>query len=888
VKPAVPAAKKPATAPTTKPATTTAPKATPATTTPGKAAAPGAAARPTTAAPSQPPVAPPSAPIVRPAPVGPVSAGMLRLDFRSANIDAFLQAFALAYKWTVVKDPACTGDVTVIETGALDQKRAFQVLQAVLEVRGYTALLDGTILKVMPLKRAVTSTTTVRIPSVSGSASLDSSQVVTEVIPLSSAEAAVLAKDLQPLLTDGASIIGAMGANSLIITDTASNIARIRQVVGVLDKGAGNSEVRIFHMQHVPAKRMADVINELFKQIAPRQPPPPMGPPGQPPQPGQKGPEARPAVAAVEDERSNSVIVVGSVENLKRVEEIIKQLDEELNPHTDTRVYEVKFAEATRLAQLINDGLVGGTGSGGSASQPPPNPFGFQNPFERRATGTQTTSYTIGQTRIVADPRTNSLIITADADMMKTVDQLLDRLDKKVEYASTTFSIQLANANAEDAAYVLGEAFGTSQQNGFNPFFFFGGNGNTGRQSRQDRRIQRRVNDRNQGADAGSPGTAVASGGPASGFRRDDPTGRPTADASRPNLPPGAQELAQFFYDPYYSGGRSRGSDATTGRNQSGQYVNLLQLRGNVLVTPERSTNSLIITTSPENEGAVRDLVAQLDVEVKQVLLEALVAEVTLDHSTKYGLQYIFDNLKNRIEGIFPVLPGAGALNAGLRYTIFRGETAAVLTALSQDDRIRIVSTPRIFTSNNQQAEIDVTDSIPYLRGTTIGFGGQSTTSVDFLDVGLILNVTPRITADGKVTVDVYQEDSNLIDFRPVGNGAVAPQTTQRVTDTSVTLKDGDTLVLSGLQKNARSVQQSKIPILGDIPLIGNLFRSTTKRSQRTELVVFLTPRVIRSADDALDLSTQELKRLQKKVPNAKSQIPPPTPERPEDSPPPK
>jgi general secretion pathway protein D len=252
--------------------------------------------------------------------------------------------------------------------------------------------------------------------------------------------------------------------------------------------------------------------------------------------------------------------------------------------------------------------------------------------------------------------------------------------------------------------------------------------------------------------------------------------------------------------------------------------------------------------------------------------------EVTLNRHRQFGVDYLFSNLRDKVEGIFPVLPGSGALGAGLasglRATIVRGDFRAILSAVDKDDRIRILSTPSVFTANNQEAEIEVTNSIPYLRGTTVGFGGATSSNVDFIDVGLILNVTPRITAEGMVAVDVYQEDSNLVEFRDVGNDAQAPVTTQRVTDTSVKLRDGDTLVLSGLQKHSRTNSRSKIPILGDLPLFGPLFRSTVRRDERTELIVFLTPRVINNANEGRDLTQKELQRIQKQAPGARPRIP--------------
>ena len=171
----------------------------------------------------------------------------------------------------------------------MDQKRALQVLQAILEVRGFTAVLDGTILKIMSVKRAVASSPVIHLTE-PGAASGGNAAFVRAVIPLSNAEAATLAKDLRRSSLRAPASIGSAGANALIITDTESNIGAIREIILALDKGAGNNEWQVFHLKHVPAKKMVDIINELFKQIAPRTPPAPMLQPGQPPpQPGAPG-----------------------------------------------------------------------------------------------------------------------------------------------------------------------------------------------------------------------------------------------------------------------------------------------------------------------------------------------------------------------------------------------------------------------------------------------------------------------------------------------------------------------------------------------------------------------------------------------------------------------
>jgi general secretion pathway protein D len=170
-----------------------------------------------------------------------------------------------------------------------------------------------------------------------------------------------------------------------------------------------------------------------------------------------------------------------------------------------------------------------------------------------------------------------------------------------------------------------------------------------------------------------------------------------------------------------------------------------------------------------------------------------------------------------------------------------------------------VLSTPRIFTTNNVTAEINISQSIPYvLSQTTDAVSGAILYNYSFLDVGIVLTVTPRITQNGYVTMDVTQTANDLVSYTSFN----APIVNQREADTTVSVKDGETIVLGGIIQNQITKTINKIPILGDLPILGNLFRDNSTTKNKTELLVFLTPRVVRNTDEARKLRQDTEKDL--------------------------
>jgi general secretion pathway protein D len=169
-----------------------------------------------------------------------------------------------------------------------------------------------------------------------------------------------------------------------------------------------------------------------------------------------------------------------------------------------------------------------------------------------------------------------------------------------------------------------------------------------------------------------------------------------------------------------------------------------------------------------------------------------------------------------------------------------------------------VLSTPRIFTSNNTQAQINISQSIPFITNSRQDVNGGLTFNYSFTDVGVVLTVTPRITSNGYVTMDINQTANDLQGYTTFN----APIINQREADTTVSVRNGETIILGGIIRNTVTANRNKVPLLGDIPLLGTLFQSNSKESKKTELIVLLTPRIVKDDKDARILKDDVVKSL--------------------------
>ena len=320
-----------------------------------------------------------------------------------------------------------------------------------------------------------------------------------------------------------------------------------------------------------------------------------------------------------------------------------------------------------------------------------------------------------------------------------------------------------------------------------------------------------------------------------------------------------------FYYIYDESPPSSKKPEFSTDVTDAGEVVNVRDLTGKVNVISDPNTNSLIVVTLPSNLKLIKGIVDRLDRIADQVMIETVIVEANLNKETKLGVEWsfmqgnVFNDAANKATGTTDFgLQSTTPPPQGLRYTLSGTGYSAFVNALQTDTKFKVLSTPRIFTSNNVKAEIDVSEQLPYITTTQTGIIGNQTSSYDFKNIGITLTVTPRITSAGSVAMDVVQAADDLQGFTTFN----APIINHRQASTTVSVKDGETIILGGIIRHTINLTNNKVPLLGDLPLLGQFFRSTDKSDGQTELLVLLTPHIVRTAAEAQRLRAEETKRI--------------------------
>lgn len=318
----------------------------------------------------------------------------------------------------------------------------------------------------------------------------------------------------------------------------------------------------------------------------------------------------------------------------------------------------------------------------------------------------------------------------------------------------------------------------------------------------------------------------------------------------------------------------SLGSNLNAGNNsaqQGGPSVTSAVLGGSVRVMADRINNTLLIHASPAEYAQIEATLKRLDVQRAQVLLEASIVEVTLSDGLEYGLQWAFRNgvrgVRGDKEGVGLLGPLAGVTGtqvtpggAGVfTYTVSNaaGNISAVLSALASRSLVRIISSPSLMVLDNHTAAIQVGNQEPVSTGSVVNTSSDYTTSsIQYKDTGVMLGVTPSVSAGGLVTLDINQTVSNLGGTSIVG-GEAYPTFMQRQIASKVAVRSGETIVLGGLIRDETSRRKAGLPVLSSIPVVGALFGTHANSATRTELLVIITPRVLRSDEDARAISRE-------------------------------
>jgi general secretion pathway protein D len=286
--------------------------------------------------------------------------------------------------------------------------------------------------------------------------------------------------------------------------------------------------------------------------------------------------------------------------------------------------------------------------------------------------------------------------------------------------------------------------------------------------------------------------------------------------------------------------------------------------RGAISIKADAKNNALIVLASPADYRAVESAIAKLDVPARQVLIEASIAEVTLTNNMRYGIRWFFE----WGAGGYGMNVGFGEAqnNSGLNIAIFNGadELRLLFDILEAETTVRFLSAPQVVVVDNETANFRVGDQIPIITRasqSTISPDAPLVSEVEYKDTGTLLSVKPRINAGGAVTLTISQEVS------VPGTAAAGsnPPIAQRTIDSTVVVQSGQTVMLGGLIRETKNKSESGVPGLKDVPLLGGLFKTRTDDAARSELIVTVTPRVIKNPYE-YQLATDDLRRRVKQA----------------------
>lgn len=698
---------------------------------------------------------------------------LISMSFDQADIDHVLKFMAEQSGKTIVKEPTVQTKVTIVSTAKITVADAFRILSALLAVKGYALIEDDTIIRVVPQKNALTEPMEVRTQE---GAAKRADQYVTQIVQIEHIDAKQLQDDLKPLIPDDQGYLIANGdTNTLVIIAPAATVSRTLEVIKALDTDRTEvTQVDVIPLEFADAGELATELNELFRQESPMA--------GLPPDVRRRIEEAmrrgggeggasagipqrglldvRGEVKIVAETRTNALIVSASEANLQAIKDIVAKVDVDLRPEVEAKILPLQFADATTLADQINQLYEESSQfsrRGGSVFSSMFRPY--YSSYGRSSSGTGATG--LAANRVVPDVRTNSLIVTADEENMPQILALVKDLDVPSEIEEIVKPIPLENAVADEVAETINNLIqGQIRGRGFFSFLLMGGS-------------------RNQGGEA---------------------------------------PLDQL------------------------QRVN---------VVADAPTNTILLSGPPETFATLERLIKQLDRQVPQVYIQVLIADITLDKSNRLGIEWslIDKNLLGHSSAtgqLGTAFEGLAQVATGLSYSIISNSIQGFLRTLDTRGDVEILSSPNIVAADNTPATISIGESIPYQESTRETTGGSIQQTTGFVDVANTLEVTPHVNQRERITLEVSQTVDALIGF---DEKLLAPRVAKRQADTTVEVRDGQTIVIGGIISKQKSVTIQGVPILRKIPIIGPLFEDKKKEESRSELLVFLTPHII--LDDA-------------------------------------
>lgn len=608
----------------------------------------------------------------------PLSSEEYAASFKNTDINEFIQVVGRNLGKTIIIDPNVRGKIDVRSYDVMNEEQYYQFFLNVLEVYGFAIVeMESGVLKVIRDKDAKTSSLPVLDRETRGSGDT----MVTRVVPVEN----VSVRELAPLLrqlndqSGGGMVVSYDPSNVIMMTGRSETVQRLVEIIERVDQ-AGDQDVDMISLEYASASEIVRIAQSLYE----------------------KNNEGVPALLVpkiVADERSNSVIVSGEPRARARVVKLIRQLDKDLKTEGNTRVFYLKYAKAPEVVEVLKD-----VSRSIQAEVEQQSSTGNNN--QRRRTG--------GDETVSISPHepTNSVVITAQKDMLASLEKVIRDLDiRRAQVQVEAIIVEVMEGdNVDFGIQWISEDGGMVQYN----------NGN--------------------------------------------------------QVPIGS--LAAGAYQ-----AREREGTTTTRVTDGGVEVT---------------------TTEPDEPGDV-SLLANL----------------------------------------------LGSVN-GMMFGTIKNDWGAVVQAVTQDTRSNILATPSIVTVDNEEASFLVGQEVPTISGSTTGDNNDNPfQTVNRTEIGIKLKVTPQINEGDAVQMTIEQEVSSLS-----GATAVDVIINKRELKTTVMADDGETIVLGGLIDEDVQESVSKVPLLGDIPILGKLFSSTSTSKQKRNLMVFIRPSIVRDGNRMRELSS--------------------------------
>jgi type II secretion system protein D len=663
--------------------------------------------------------------------------------------------------------------------------------------------------------------------------------------------------------------------NALIVGASIDDMSMVGSLVERLDSDQSQLGInlQVFPLAKADARRVAQIVQGLYRDS---------GPGG-----------AFPVVASADD-RMNAIVVSAGESDLKRIADLIKKLDtDQVGRVSEIRIFPLRYARADAASTILNTAL-----------NTKPIPLTDQNPntasllqfITRSSDGKEIVASALKEgVLITPDTRMNALIVSAPVDYMNLLEQIIAKLDSTAPQQAKIKVFTLVNADARLMAELLMSLFRLQPTGQTLP----------GQRAVQYTLIKEKPAP-NQDPN-GDPETQEEEGASATLGTDEQNALHVTVDHRTNSLLVGGTDhyvelVSQIIQTLDSSEAQERKSDIYRLRNtqasdiqsairsfldQDRQRVTQVlgqdaigtaqrMLEREVAIVAETNSNTLLLSASPRFFGELTNLIVRLDQPRPQVLIQVLLAEVTLDSTQDLGVEW---NITKTVENA-KVATGTdlGVLNdlktlGGFSTAVTGSDYNFLIRALQNDGRLEVLSRPQILTADNKPANINVGQRVPIVTGSQVTPLGGTASTIEYQDVGVSLQVTPRIGADGAVRMEITTTNSDLststIDIpSSSGSGVVGlPIINERRAMTSVSVQSGQSIIIGGLIQNSEDNRVKKVPYLGDIPGLGVLFRSKSRVTTRKELLILLTPQVLLSGaippkvGDIQDVTRRQLEK---------------------------